>query len=151
MSRGKVLIVDDDETILESLGRELAEEKYEVFKAKDVRAGLQTLAEQPVDVLISDLKMPGVQGESLLRIAKDRYPGVIRIIITGHPDLNSALQAINEAEVFRFFVKPWKRGELLSALTQAMRLRNSRLETRKLIGEIIARVEKLKALGPFPE
>ena len=146
MEKGNILILDDEEFVLKALARELASDAYEIFEARDVRSALKILSEEPVDVVISDLHLPGVLGGSFLRIVKDHYPHIVRIILTGYPDTDSAVRAINEEDVFRYFSKPWRREELVNALGQAMKIRNSESERQKVINGIIENVERLKSL-----
>jgi len=146
--KGLILLVDDDELVLNSLAREIKGEGFQVLSADNAKSALQILKEQQVDVVISDHKMPGVQGLSLLRIIKDHYPDTVRIMLTGYADLEAAIIAINDIEVFRFYVKPWNRVELLNGLGDAMRLRSLKVESKKLFKAISDQLAKLKALNP---
>jgi DNA-binding NtrC family response regulator len=146
--KGLILIVDDDELVLSSLAREIKGEGYQVLSADNAQSALLLLKDQQVDVVISDHKMPGVQGLSLLRIIKDHYPDVVRIMLTGYADLEAALTAINEIEVFRFYVKPWNRVDILNGLGDAMRLRTFKVESKKLFKSMSDQLARLKALNP---
>jgi two-component system probable response regulator PhcQ len=146
--RGLILIVDDDELVLNSLAREIKGEGYQVLSADNAKSALQLLKDQSADVVISDHKMPGVQGLSLLRIIKDHYPDIVRIMLTGYADLEAALTAINDIEVFRFYVKPWNRVDLLNGIGDAMRLRSFRVESKKLFKSMSDQLARLKALNP---
>jgi len=147
-NKGTILVVDDDELVLKSLTREIKEDSYQVLTAINATNALQILKENQVDVVISDHKMPGVQGMSLLRIIKDHYPDVVRIMLTGHADLEAAITAINEIEVFRFYTKPWNRQDILSGLVQAMRKRRFKVETKNLFRAMSLQLSKIKSTNP---
>jgi len=147
MEKGVILIVDDEEFVRRALARALREGPYEVLEAEDAKSALQLLREKEVDVVISDLKMPGINGLSLLRIIKDHYPDVIRIMLTGFGDMDTAIKATNEAEIFRFFTKPWERKELLNGLSQAMKIRRLKKENQKLINQLEEQLSLIKGLS----
>ncbi len=147
MEKGVILIVDDEEFVRRALARALREGPYEVLEAEDAKSALQLLREKEVDVVISDLKMPGINGLSLLRIIKDHYPDVIRIMLTGFGDMDTAIKATNEAEIFRFFTKPWDRKELLNGLSQAMKIRRLKKENQKLINQLEEQLSLIKGLS----
>jgi len=147
MEKGIILIVDDEEFVRRALARALREGPYEVLEAEDAKSALQLLREKEVDVVISDLKMPGINGLSLLRIIKDHYPDVIRIMLTGFGDMDTAIKATNEAEIFRFFTKPWDRKELLNGLSQAMKIRRLKKENQKLINQLEEQLSLIKGLS----
>ncbi len=147
MDRGVILIIDDEEFVRKALIRALRDEPYEVIEAEDARTALQILREKDVDIVISDLKMPGLNGLSLLKIVKDHYPDIIRIMLTGFGDMDTAIRATNEAEVFRFFTKPWNRKELISGLEQAMRIRKLKKENQRLMHQLEEQINLIKTLS----
>src|SRR4030042_375317 len=102
-----VLLVDDEANVLRSLERTLRNEEYAILTAGSAAEALDILETMPVDLIISDLGMPGMNGFELLKTVKGKYPAVARIILTGQSDTPTVLRAINEGEVFRFFTKPW--------------------------------------------
>jgi len=147
MDRGVILIIDDEEFVRKALIRALRDEPYEVIEAEDARTALQILREKDIDIVISDLKMPGLNGLSLLKIVKDHYPDIIRIMLTGFGDMDTAIRATNEAEVFRFFTKPWNRKELISGLEQAMRIRKLKKENQRLMHQLEEQINLIKTLS----
>ena len=147
MGNGVILIVDDEEFVRKALVRALREEPYEILEAEDAKSALQILRDKEVDVVISDLKMPGVNGLSLLRIIKDHYPDVIRIMLTGFGDMDTAIKATNEAEIFRFFTKPWDRKEIIRGLDQAIKIRKLKKENQKLINQLEEQLSLIKNLA----
>ena len=115
-----ILVVDDQQPLLDLLREALQRESYQVFCAGSAEEALPILSRQHVDVIISDEKMPGMSGTELLAIARKKYPESIRIILTGHANLKSALRAINEGEVYRFFTKPYNLLDLAATIGQAL-------------------------------
>lgn len=145
MEKGRVLLVDDDESILKILSKQVATQGYQSLTATSAREALAILSKEPVDVVISDLRLPGVHGGSFLKIVKNHFPDIIRIILTGYPDLESAIQGINEAQAFKYLTKPLAPEVLFSTLNEAMKVRNARMEKQKVIENIIDTIAKLKS------
>ena len=114
-----VLFVDDEPTVTSSARRALRDEPYEVLTANSVQRALSIMASTPIDVVVSDEKMPGISGSEFLTIVRLRYPDVVRIILTGEASLETAVDAINNASIFRFLRKPCSASELKSCLTAA--------------------------------
>ncbi len=115
-----VLIVDDESDIREVLKDAFSLEPFDVLSADSAKAGLTLLAQKKVDVVISDEKMPGMSGSKFLAMVRKKYPETIRIILTGHASLESAIRAINEGEIFRFFTKPCNVVDLVITVRQAL-------------------------------
>lgn len=98
----KILLVDDEPHVTEALRRTLHTEPYEILSANSANEALQIPAREPVTVVISDERMPGMRGtEFLARVYRD-YPETIRIMLTGHANLELAMRAINEGQIYRF-------------------------------------------------
>jgi len=117
----RVLVVDDDHNLLESL-RRLLRPDYELFTAEDGQEALGAMAAcGPFTVIISDLVMPGMDGiELLARVAKSS-PDTVRILLTGHADMQAALDAVNKGYVYRFLTKPCPSEALGQAVADAVR------------------------------
>ena len=131
-----VLIVDDEPDIRDMLTQALSREPYEVLCADSAEEALDIIAQEPVDVVLSDEKMPGMSGTEFLAIVREKYPDTIRIILTGHASLESAIRAINEGEVYRFFVKPCNMVDLSTTIRHAIQHQELLKENKRLI-EII--------------
>lgn len=116
-----VLIVDDEVNVLNSLERTLRNEEYAVLTASSATEALDILQAKSVDLIISDLGMPEMNGLDLLKIVKGRYPAVARIVLTGQSDTPTVVRAINEGEVCRFFTKPWDNEELKVSIRQTLK------------------------------
>lgn len=114
-----VLCVDDEANILSALKRMLRAAGYCVVTAGDGAQALLRLAEMPIDIVISDMRMPGMDGAALLEQVQQRWPGVARLLLTGHADMGATVAAINRGRILRYLHKPWDEHELLGALTEA--------------------------------
>jgi DNA-binding NtrC family response regulator len=116
-----VLLVDDEANVLRSLERTLRNEEYAILTADSAVEALDILETASVDLIISDLGMPGMNGFELLKTVKEKYPAVARIILTGQSDTPTVLRAINEGEVYRFFTKPWDNEEIKVSIRQTIK------------------------------
>lgn len=119
ITRPCVLCVDDEPRILFAL-KALLRSQYEVLTANDGAAALEIMRQRPVNVLISDQRMPNMTGVEVLREAKHIQPQAIRLLLTGYSDLNAIIASINEGEIFRFINKPWINEELRAIVAQAV-------------------------------
>ena len=115
-----VLFVDDEANILSSIRRLFADSSVSVITALNAAEALEALASRKVSVIVSDNMMPGMTGVELLQQAKAVSPESVRILITGHADLQSAVDAINKGEVYRFLTKPWDDEEFKSIVFNAL-------------------------------
>jgi len=117
-SRPLVLYVDDERAnrivFEQSLGTD-----FRIKAVADGHSALAILDEQDVAVLVTDMRMPGMNGEELLRIAKERKPQTFRVVVTAYADVDPILRAINEGLVARYIIKPWIRAELVQVLRWA--------------------------------
>lgn len=120
MGNRKILFVDDDERILTSFGRTLGG-AYEISLATGAQQGLETMqAEGPFAAVVSDLKMPGMNGMDFLIRVHQHHPQTVRIMLTGFAELNTAITAINKGQIFRFLTKPVENETLTSVLDSAI-------------------------------
>ncbi|OGR38532.1 MAG: hypothetical protein A2051_02980 [Desulfovibrionales bacterium GWA2_65_9] len=119
--KARVLFVDDDANLLDSMRRQFVGE-YEVHSAQNAAEALEILAPgPPFTVLVSDLRMPGMDGIQFLAQAAELYPDTVRILLTGFADLNNAVEAVNQGFIFRFLSKPCPPEALDKALAEAVR------------------------------
>jgi CheY-like chemotaxis protein len=121
--RGTVLLVDADSKRLAALSRSLLGSDYRVIRAAGAAEAIQVLGQGPVDVIIAELEMEDVGGLELLGLARARQPEAIRIALTSHPDVGSAVAAINGEEVFRYLTRPVTRDQLLATVHLALERR----------------------------
>src|SRR5512146_3041599 len=142
-----VLVVDDDEHVRRTLGRILRGRfRGKVLLAAEAAEGLTLLGREPIQAVISDYRMPGMSGVEFLRVVKERWPAVQRVLLTGQADSSAIEEAVNQAEIFRFIWKPWDDGHLLITIQSAVDQywiveENSRLQ--KLIAERNEELERL--------
>lgn len=116
----RILFVDDELAILDGLRDVLRGEPYELLTATSGPAALTLMGQLPVDVLVTDDEMPGMRGADLAREVHRRYPDVVKVMLTGKARLDSAITAINEAQIFRFLTKPCAAETLRAALRVAL-------------------------------
>jgi DNA-binding NtrC family response regulator len=106
-----ILFVDDEEKILKSLERGFLDEPYQTLFATSGKAALEILESHEVHVLVTDMRMPEMSGIELLRIVKEKYPHIVRLVLSGYTQVGTLLTAINQGEIFKFITKPWKLEE----------------------------------------
>src|SRR5512141_830269 len=115
-----LLVVDDDEHVRRALRRVLRRAKCRVVDAPDAAAALAILEGEPIQVVVSDYRMPGMSGVEFLRAVKERWPRVQRVLLTGQADSTAIEEAVNQSEIFRFIWKPWDDGHLLITIQSAV-------------------------------
>lgn len=131
-----LLLVDDEEGILSALKRVFRREGYHVLTASSGAEGLRVLAAHPVDVIISDQRMPGMAGVDFLRRAKELYPRTVRMTLSGYTDLQSIIDAVNEGAVYKFLTKPWDDSRLREHVALAFSQSEMADENRRLSHEV---------------
>ncbi|MGE6757407.1 ATP-binding protein [Corallococcus interemptor] len=119
VTRGRLLLVDDEENILKSIRRVLRRGEWEIETATDAEAGLRTLERFQPEVVISDFRMPGMNGVEFLNQVKLQAPRAQRIMLTGQADQQAIEEAINRSEIFRFISKPWNDSHLVLTVKSA--------------------------------
>ncbi len=141
-----ILIVDDNSGILSALKRTLADEPYEIFTAASGVDGLEMLHKHQIKLIISDEKMPGMSGSDFLTAAKKIFPNTIRIMLTGYANLEAAMKAINDGEIYRFFSKPWDDLELKLSIRTALEKFDLEEENRNLLKTVKRQEGELRQL-----
>ena len=114
------MIVDDEVSILRSLERLLRKEQYSIITFDSPVKALEYVKKNPVSVVISDQRMPDMEGVTLLKNIRDVSPDTIRILLTGYADMEAVIRAINEGQVYRFISKPWNDEELKIVIRHAL-------------------------------
>jgi len=120
-----VLLVDDDDNVLHGLSRVLRNQPYQLFTARSGDEAMFILKTHPVDVVVTDERMPGMSGTDLVAWVAEHCPETKRIVLTGHATATTAIRAINEGEVFRFFTKPCNEVDLAIAIREALERRET--------------------------
>ncbi|WP_156492138.1 response regulator, partial [Oleiphilus sp. HI0080] len=123
-----ILFVDDDPNIISSLKRFARSQPYKSFFANSGDEALSLMEDNFIDVVVSDMKMPKMSGDELLREVSKRYPETIRIVLSGFSEEDLILSAINEGRIWGFIQKPWNVNELIQTIDHA-------LYTQKIVAE----------------
>lgn len=142
-----LLLVDDEEHVLASLKRLLRRDGHVIVTAASAAEGLQRLAENEVDVIVSDQRMPGMTGVEFLRRAKELYPNTIRMVLSGYTELQSIIDAINEGAIYKFLTKPWDDALLREHVGEAFRQKAMADENRRLARQVEAANADFQALN----
>jgi len=129
----RILIVDDEPNVCEALARALRREPYEVLTARSSVEALKILRREPVDVIVSDEEMPGMSGSEFLSVARREWPDTVRMMLTGRATLETALRAINEGQVYHFFLKPCSDVEIATTIRHALQQKEILAESRRLL------------------
>ena len=117
----KILFVDDEPNVLQSIQRQLRK-RFDMVTAEGGEEALRILKEQgPFAVIVSDMRMPGMNGVELLAQAKDLHPDTVRLMLTGNADQETAMEAVNSGQIFRFLTKPCPQATFVTSLALALR------------------------------
>jgi response regulator RpfG family c-di-GMP phosphodiesterase len=116
-----ILLVDDEVAILDGLRRQLRK-KFTVYTANSGAEGLELLKSEPVAVVVSDMRMPQMDGATFLSRVRTLHPNVVRILLTGQADTQSAITAVNEGQIYRFLTKPCPPEVLVDEIGNAVEL-----------------------------
>ena len=135
MEKSKLLLVDDEPNLTSALVRSLDRSQFEIFTADSAQKGLMILAGNDIDVVVSDERMPGMTGSQFLSEVRKQWPNTIRMILSGQADLEAAVRAINEGEVYRFLLKPCHPKELQMTILQGLQQKRLVEQSRKLLQE----------------
>jgi CheY-like chemotaxis protein len=116
-----LLLVDDEENVLRALVRLFRRDGYRIHTATRVEDAFELLAREPVQVILSDQRMPGTSGTEFLSQVKEMYPATVRLVLSGYTDLATVTDAINRGAIYRFLTKPWDDEELRRQVQDAFR------------------------------
>jgi response regulator RpfG family c-di-GMP phosphodiesterase len=143
----RILCVDDEPSILSALKRVFRPLGYIVLTATSGREGLALLENEPVDLVISDMRMPEMDGAQFLEQVFARAPATKRILLTGYADAAATIAAINQGKIWRYVAKPWHDSELILTVQQALAHRNLMAENARLTRLTQAQNEELLELN----
>lgn len=148
LNKENILIVDDDVHILELLQRHLQSLNYHTYKAVSVKEAVEILKDQSISLLITDLKMPGVDGLQLVKYASEHYPDLPKLVVTGYPSIDGALEAMKSG-VMEYLTKPFTKEELRLAVTKTLQNRKNKhpkvvTSKEKIYGELIGQSSALQ-------
>jgi two-component system, NtrC family, sensor kinase len=130
----KILLVDDEEAVLRTLKRYLARDGFEVLMARNADEALDKLRAEgsAPHVVISDYRMPGMDGVAFLKVVKAEWPRVQRVLMTGHADIAAIEEAVNQSQIYRFLAKPWDETGLSATVRSAVQQWELEEENRRL-------------------
>jgi len=126
------LFVDDEANILSALKRLFRPLGYRVFTAESGAQGLAVLEREAVDLVISDMRMPEMNGAQFLEQVRLKWPEVVRILLTGYADIGSTIAAINRGEIYRYIAKPWEDNDVILVVRHALERKRLEQEKRRL-------------------
>ncbi len=141
-----IMFVDDESNVLSALTRSLIDDPFEIITAHSGPEALHLLEGRDVKVVVSDERMVGMQGSELLAEVKLRSPNTVRILLTGHATLDAAMRAVNEGEIYRFFLKPWDDMQLRFALMSAVEKYDLEETNRRLLATVKSQAMEIKIL-----
>jgi len=139
MIQYSILIVDDEPNVLNAFQRVLRREPYTLMTAQGGEEGLTLLEAREVSLVISDYNMPGMNGLDFLKTVKQLYPHILAIMLTGQAEIQIAVQAINEAGVYKFIQKPWDDDDLKVTILRAVESMDLATERDRLIQKVKSR------------
>jgi putative nucleotidyltransferase with HDIG domain len=142
-----LLCVDDEPNILSALRRLFRPQGYRVHVAESGALGLELMASEPVDLVISDMRMPHMDGATFLGQVRQGWPDAVRILLTGYADMTSTIEAINRGEIYRYITKPWVDSDMLLTVQQALERKNLEQEKRRLEALTRSQNEELRQLN----
>ncbi len=150
-SPATLLFVDDESNILSSLKRLFRPLGYRIFTAEGGAQGLEIMASEAIDLVVSDMRMPEMNGAQFLEKVREQWPDTVRILLTGYAEIGATIDAINKGQIYRYVSKPWEDNDITLIVRHA--LQQKMLEREKLRLEVLTRRqnEELKDLNAHLE
>ncbi len=142
-----LLFIDDESNILSALRRLFRPQGYNILTAENGAEALALLEKEPVDLVISDMRMPQMSGAEVLEQVRSRWPDVVRILLTGYADLSSTVAAINRGEIFRYISKPWDDNDIVLVVRDALERKRLLEDKRRLESLTRQQNEELRVLN----
>jgi response regulator RpfG family c-di-GMP phosphodiesterase len=143
----KILFVDDEPSILSSLRRLFRPHGYHIFIAESGAAGLEILEKEAIDLVVSDMRMPEMDGAHFLEQVRQRWPHVVRLLLTGYADVTSTIAAINCGEIYRYIAKPWDDNDIVLTVRDALEHQRLASENARLLTLTQLQNDELKDLN----
>ncbi len=132
MATYQMLLVDDEPNNLSALSRTLNHNDYKLTTCADPQEALSLLQNHAYHIVISDYRMPNITGTQLLQHARELQPDCMRIIVSAKADKSALVDAINDAQIYRFVEKPWDNDELNQIITEALKHQATAMENKEL-------------------
>lgn len=142
-----VLFVDDEPQILRALKRLFKKANFECFFAESGPEALKLMEETQIDLIVSDMRMPEMNGAEFLSIAREKYPATKSILLTGHSDITSTIEALNKGGIYRYISKPWEDEDLKRTIEEALRVKRLERERNQLLVITHKQNKKLKSFN----
>lgn len=143
----RFLLVDDEVNVLSALQRTLRQKlgdiDLKIETCSDPVAALERIGETAFDLVISDHRMPGMTGVEFLKAVRKIQPDAVRLMLSAYSEFQAVVNAVNEAEVFRYISKPWQAEELEEIIRLALARREKVLEDRRLSDEVRVKLGEL--------
>lgn len=139
--RKSILFVDDEKAILKSLQRSFMDCDYDTYFAESGIEALHVLEHNHIDLVISDMRMPYMDGRALLKAIKEKYPDTLRLILSGYADKNEVVKALIDGSAKIYLIKPWNHEDLVKTIEGLFETRDSLTNHR--LGALITAIEKL--------
>jgi signal transduction histidine kinase len=141
-----ILYVDDEESNL-NIFKNTFRRDYNVLVANNAQTGLEILKNEKVDLILTDQRMPEIDGVTFLKQTINQFPNLNRILITGYTDFDALCNAVNDAKIFQYIQKPWVEGQLRNVIEKALEVYLLRQENESLTAEVIEKNNELEKLN----
>lgn len=146
----RILFIDDEVNILRAIARVFLDEAYEVITASSGEEALEILSRHsPVQVVVSDFRMPRMNGVELLRTIRKQWPDVVRLVISGYADTAAIVSAINDGQIYRFIPKPWNDTDLRMAIAAAVEQFRRQRKEKQYAEAMMKKIEELERENSF--
>ena len=142
-----LLLVDDEPNVLKALKRLFRSADYTIHLAENGAEGLEILKREPIDLIISDMRMPQMNGAEFLSKAAEQWPDTVRILLTGFADIESTIAAVNKGKIYSYCSKPWEDRDLKILVSNAIEQKRLRDERQQLFQIINRQNAELKDLN----
>lgn len=147
----RILFVDDEANILSSLKRLFRPLGYHIFTAESGAQGLEILHSESVDLVISDMRMPEMNGAQFLEKVREKWPNTVRILLTGYSEMGATIEAINKGQIYRYVSKPWEDNDITLIVKHALHQKMLECETQRLEELTRKQNEELKNMNALLE
>lgn len=146
-----ILFVDDEANILSSLKRLFRPFGYRIFTAEGGAQGLEILSRENVDLVVSDMRMPEMNGAQFLEKVREQWPDTVRILLTGYAEIGATIDAINKGQIYRYVAKPWEDNDIALTVKHALQQKMLEREKQRLEALTQRQNEELKDLNAHLE
>ena len=146
-AQATLLFVDDEANILASLKRLFRPQGYRILTAESGAQGLAIMAQENVDLVISDMRMPEMNGAQFLERARETWPDTVRILLTGYAEIGATIEAINKGQIYRYISKPWEDNDITLIVRHALQQKMLEREKQRLEELTRSQNEELKELN----